>query len=471
MSKLNYSIFAGKGPLLLGTVLFIVFFISVCVPMEAGATLLGEDNSYENVNNESNGEVFVITLEDQEMITAGTASFVRRQIKLATEADAEALVIMMDTPGGLVDATLELNRVIRGAPFPVIVYVAPVGAIAASAGAFLLLSGDIAAMASGTTVGAAQPVAMTPDGSADPAEDKTTELLAGHIRSIAKETDRPEDVAGRFVTENLTLRYDEAIEKEVADLQADSLQELLTEIDGWEIQKGGEKITLETANAPIRNVQMDSRESFQNWVSNPQIAFILLMLGIMGLYFGLSMPGTLVPEVAGGLMLVLGIYGMGLFDTSTTGIVLLVLGVALIVAEVFTTGFGFLGIGGAVALLVGAILLPIEPLMAQDWYETFITTVFGIVIGVAIIMLVVVQRLIASRRNRREEAKFFYGPERAEAVDKLPPSGAGVVKVRGELWKARNTGEEEISPEEKVKVVGQEGLILLVELPYEDEKN
>ncbi len=439
---------------------WVVFLALIVLQAIPGDNILYADT----VDTEEPGEemVYVIPIEDHAMITAGTASFVRRQIEEATLEGANAIVIVLDTPGGLVDATLELNKVMRGTDIPVIVYVAPAGAIAASAGAFLLLSGDVAAMSPGTTVGAAEPVSMAPEGEVDPADDKTTQLLAGHIRSIARESGRPEDVAERFVTENLVLGYDEAVEKGIADLVSPSLQELMIDLDGMEVEKRGQTITLETEGVPLRNVNMNPRENFQNWVSNPQIAFILLMLGIMGIYTGLSMPGTFVPEILGGLMLVIGIYGMGLFDTNTTGIVLMVLGVGLIVAEIFTAGFGILGIGGAISLLVGSILLPLEPLMAPDWVEAFRITVIGVVIGISIIMLVVVQRVISSRRNRREEAKFFYGPEKGEVVNEIPPSESGMVKVKGELWKARNVGEETLPGGREVEVVGKEGLIILV---------
>ncbi len=393
-------------------------------------------------------------------ITAGQKNYLQRQVENALEIDAQLLLIVMDTPGGLVDATLDINQLFLNVPIPVAVLVAPAGAIAGSAGAFILISADIAAMAPGTTVGAAQPLTISPEGT-EPANEKTVIFYASHLRNMAAEKGRPEDIAEKFVTENLTLGAREAYDLAVIEYLSANAEELLRELDGSRIEKMGEIYLLSTANAPLISEEMNLRERFQNWLSDPQISFLVLMLGLLGIYFGLSAPGTIVPEVSGAILVVLGIYGIGLFDTNTTGVILLLLGTGLIIAEIFTTGFGILGIGGAVAMVAGAVLLPMEPLMAREWYATFLITVVGTVIGLLIIIIFVAQRVIDSRKKWKDGSAFFNAPEQGITMGDLNPEG--MIKARGEIWKARSNDGNFIAGGTEVKVVKAETLMLWVE--------
>ncbi len=399
-------------------------------------------------------------IELKGVVTAGQAAFIQRQLETLDAGTTQAILIHMDTPGGLVEATLGLTRAFAAAPVPVIVFVAPTGAIAASAGAFILVSSDIAAMAPGTTVGAAMPVSLSPGGS-EPAEDKTINFLAGHIRSISREKGRPYELTELFVTENLTLDAIEAKEQGVIDLLAPDLEALLLALDGWEGEKGGKKYTLATAGAPILEAEMNLQERFQDKVSNPQIAFMLLMVGGLGIYFGLGMPGTFVPEVLGAIALLLGIYGIGLFDTNTMGVIFLVVGFALLIGEIFTAGFGILGIGGALSLLIGAILLPQEPLMAEGWYASFRATAAGMVIAVSLLFFLIATVLLRSRRSWKESGAFFRAAPQAEVVQELAPRGT--VRMRGELWQARTEDGSTVKAGSSVKVIKQEGLTLIVQ--------
>lgn len=402
--------------------------------------------------------IYVVELEGT--ITAGQNSFLQRQVEKALEMDAQLFVLVMNTPGGLVDATMEINRLFLNARIPIAVLVAPSGAIAGSAGAFVLISSDIAAMAPGTTVGAAQPIAISPEG-AGAADEKTTLFYASHMRSMAREKGRPEDIAARFVTENLTLGAREALESGIIEYLAADLPDLLLQVDGLEIEKLGLAYSLNTASAVIHHGEMNLREALQNWLSNPQIAFFVLMLGFMGIYFGISAPGTIVPEVAGAILVVMGIYGIGLFDTNTTGIVMLLLGLGLIVAEILTSGFGVLGIGGIVSMAIGAVLLPTEPLMARDWYATFLVTTVGTILGFAVILFFVAHSVIRSRRQLYGGSTFFHPPQKGVVVVELRPDG--VVRARGELWKARSDGGATITVGTAVEVLRVEALTLWVQ--------
>ncbi len=392
-------------------------------------------------------------------ITAGQKNFLERQVEIALEADAQLFVLVMNTPGGLVDATLQINELFLNAEIPIAVLVAPSGAIAGSAGAFIIISSDIAAMAPGTTVGAAQPIAISPEGASE-ADEKTTIFYSTHLRSMAREKDRPEDIAERFVTENLTLDAREALEVGIIEYLAANVTELLNTLDGTTIEKQGLTYSLETAGAPLVYDDMTVSERLQNWLSDPQISFLVLMAGLLGLYLGFNAPGTFVPEVGGAILLVLGIYGIGLFDINTTGVVLLLLGLGLIAAEIFTSGFGVFGIGGAISLVAGAVMLPTEPLMARDWYATFLVTVIGTVLGLVIIILVIAQRVLHSRRTWTGGSSYFNPPETGVTVKELNPEG--MIKARGELWRAVSEDGSTIPAQVEVEVVRAETLMLYV---------
>jgi len=396
-------------------------------------------------------------LEIEGMITAGEASFIRRELGQADPAQFQAAIIRMDTPGGLLEATLDLN--FGSASIPVIVFVAPSGAIAASAGAFILVSSDIAAMSPGTTVGAAMPVALSPGG-VEQADDKTVNFFAGHIKSIAREKGRPAELAERFVTENLTLDALEAQEEGIIDLTAENTTVLLKKLDGYELEKNGLQVTLATGDARLVPGEMNLQERFHARVSDPQLSYLLLVAGALGLFFGLGMPGTFVPEVLGSLALLLGIYGFDFFDTGTTGVIFLVLGFSLVLAEIFTAGFGILGIGGGVGILIGSIMLPQELLMAVEWYASFRAAAAGIALAVILLSFLIVTVVARSRRQWKESGSFFRAASTAVVAKELNPWGT--VKMRGELWRAYSEDGSSITEGCEVDVLRQEGLTLIV---------
>ncbi|MBW6515218.1 MAG: nodulation protein NfeD [Candidatus Cloacimonetes bacterium] len=404
----------------------------------------------------------IISVIDMEgMITAGQLSFLERELDKAYQNGSELFIIRLNTQGGLVDVTFKINETILNAQLPVAVYVSPSGAIAASAGAFIVLAGDIAAMAPGTTIGAAQPLSITPEGVQE-AGEKTSKFLANHARSLAEQNNRPEHIAAGFVEDNLTLTATEALEEGLIDYIAPSLTNLLNQMDGITIEKNEQVFVLNTLDADIVYQEMKFSEQIQQWISNPQVAFLFLMLGLMGIYFGLSTPGTYVPEVLGALLLIAGIYGIGLFGTNTAGIIFLIAGFGLIIAEIFTSGFGILGIGGIISLLIGALILPHEPLMGFDWYGTFIRTVIGVIIGLAIILIFVIQKIIYSRRHLPTDRLNLALPQSGTVVEALAPEG--MIKAKGELWKARSIDGSPISFGEVVEVVKEESFTLIVKL-------
>ena len=279
---------------------------------------------------------------------------------------------------------------------------------------------------------------------------------------------RPADIAENL-SPNLSLSAWDAKDTGVIDLLASDVGDLLEQLDGRVVEKDGREYRLHTAAATIYYPEMTLSEKIQHFLSNPQIAFILLSLGLLGLYFGFSNPGTFVPEVIGGILLIMGIYGIGLFDTNTTGVILLLLGAGLVIAEIFTPGFGVLGIGGA--LQWRAILLPVEPLMSAAWYQSFRLTAIGIVLALLLLAAAVTSAVVYSRRRWKDGGSYFKPPQRGIAVSDIDPEGQ--IKARGELWLARSDDGSRITAGTEVQIVRSETLRLWVrprkDLPNQDK--
>ncbi len=394
-------------------------------------------------------------------VTAGTTEFLRDSIEEAEEGQFHAVILKINTPGGLVDATLDIIQDLLNASVPVITYVHPQGGIAASAGTFLLLSGHIAAMSPGTTTGAAMPVAMQPgSGEQERADEKTVTFLAGHMRTIAEARGRPAEPAELFVRENLTLGPDEALDRGVIDLIASDLTGLLDQLDGRTVIVRQEEMTLRTRDATLVDKEMTAGQGIINFISDPQIAFILLMIGVYGIFFGLNMPGTIVPETIGAVALVLALFGLGMFDVNALGIVVIVTAVILFVAEAFTPTFGFFTAGGAAALVVGALLLPVEPLLPEEWFFHFRITVFGMAAVTVGFFALIITQVVRTRNKPSSYENLGMKDYEGLAIEDLDP--AGMVKIRGELWKARNASGSPIPKGSRVRVTGQEGMVLIV---------
>ena len=404
----------------------------------------------------------VLTIEVKDMITAGTAAHIRRAVTEAEERQVEALVLLINTPGGLVDATLDIISAMTGSEVPVITFVTPQGSIAASAGAFILLGGHVAAMSPGTTTGAAMPVMMTPgEEGTQTADDKSILFLAGHIRSIAESNNRPADVAERFVTENLTLSSGDALEKGIIEYISSSVPLLLEEIHGSTIQIQEKAVVFNTAGAQIETLEKSLTERITHLISNPQVTLILLLVGVYGLIIGFSNPGTFVPEVLGAISLVLALFGLGMFEVNMFAVVLFILGVGLLIAEALTPTYGILGAGGVISLVLGIIFLPVEPLVADRWLFQFRLMAAGIGIVGSVFLLVLLAGLIRLRKLPVRMGNTEFANDEGRVLDSLDPDG--MIIIRGELWKARSMSGETIEPGVSVKVVKREELTCLVE--------
>ena len=441
----------------------------------------------------------VILLEIDGAIGPATTDYLTRALDTAEERAARAVVVRIDTPGGLTAATRDIVKAIRNSTVPVVVWVAPEGAQAASAGTYILYASHVAAMAPATNVGAATPVSLgggspapkpeeqpqqepggedggQASGEGDQAEGakETTEKpaeqapgdaksrkalndAAAWIRSLAQETGRNADWAERAVREAASLTANEAVEQNVAELIAGNLDELLAAIDGRTVETVAGPVTLATANVRVERIEPDWRSELLAVITNPTVAYLLLMIGIYGLLLEGYNPGSLVPGTVGAICLLLALYALQVLPVNYAGLLLIVLGIILMAAEAFAPSFGVLGIGGLVALVVGSIIL----------FDTE-TPGFGIAIevitGMALIaggiMALLIYFAVRAWRNPvvsgQEEILGAHG-EALEAID----AGSGTVHLLGERWEARS--ESPLEPGTKVRVTRRDGLVLQVE--------
>lgn len=420
---------------------------------------------------EEEGQDHIIyTVKVENTVTAGTAQHIKRGIKLAEDQGASALVLLINTPGGLVSPTLEIVQDISAARVPVISYVSPRGAIAASAGTFILLGGHLAAMSPGTTCGAAMPVNISnPLDNPQAADQKTINFLAGHMKSIAVERGRSGELAEKFVKENLTLNYSEAVKKGMVDIIAGDLKELLSKTHGMEVIVNKQKFTMLTDRARVINLEMARNEKLINVLSNPMLAMILLMLGVYGLIIGFSSPGFFFPEVLGSLSLILGLYGMGLFEINLTAALLLVLGIGLLLAEALTPTYGILGVGGVIAIVLGILFFPVEPIMPLGWFNNLKIMALGLGLISALFLLIVLMGILRLRKLRVVHDDREFIRQTGIVVDALEPYGQ--IKVQGEIWKAFSENGTSIAVGKKVRILERQGILLTVELSSAEEKD
>lgn len=413
-----------------------------------------------------NTQPSVYSIKVDDTVTAGTARNIQRGLRIAERDRAEAVLILLDTPGGLVTATLDILQAMSASNVPIITYVNPQGAIAASAGTFILINGHIAAMSPATTCGAAMPVNMaSPGESPQAADQKTINFLAGHMKSIAEERGRPGDLAEKFVTENLSLNNSEALAKGVVDINAADTAELLKSVHGRTVRTNAGDRRLSTAGARITELPLNVNEQLIHLVSNPTFAMILLMIGIYGLIIGFYSPGFFLPEIVGSISLVLGLAGMGLFRGNLAAVFLILLGAGLMVAEFFTPTYGVLGVGGLVSIVLGIMLFPVEPLMPAAWFSAFKLLALGVGVVGAFLMSVIITGLSRIRRYQpvHGEAEFHNAP--AYVVKELNPGG--MIRIKGEMWQAVSKNGHTIGEGERVKVLERQGMTLFV-IPAEN---
>jgi membrane-bound serine protease (ClpP class) len=384
------------------------------------------------------------------------ADYVDRGISQAEENNASVCVIELDTPGGLLDSTDKIVKKIMNADVPIVVYVTPKGAWAASAGTFITLSANIAAMTPGTTIGAAHPVSAGGEEIPEDQMQKIVEFSAKWMKTIAEERGRNIEEAELAVTESKSFTDVDALAANLINLRADSLDSLISQINGWNVTlASGNEIIIDTTDYVQTRNEMNGVERFLQTISDPNIAYILLSLASIGLIVEISNPGLIVPGVAGGISLFLAFYSLGVLNAYWGGIALILLAVGLFIAEYFTTTFGVLTAGGVASLVIGSLIL--------FSHSPGVEVNRGLIAGVAVIFAAFAVFVLGAiiRGQRRRKATGAEGMIGTTAIAKTPLDPTGTVHAEGELWAASSEGGK-VAPGEQVTITKVEGLRLWV---------
>lgn len=396
---------------------------------------------------------------DDLVINPVSARFFIKAVSRATEEGAECLIIRLDTPGGLQKSMESMYKAILNSHVPIVVYVAPEGAQATSAGVFIALSAHITAMAPATKIGSAHPVAVGGGQMDEDIKNKIVEHTVGEVKKIAEKRERNVEWAEKAVRESISSTWKEALDEKVIDLIANDLDELLEKIDGWEVvTESGERV-LHTKDAEIHTVKMNLRDRLLSIISDPNIAYMLLILGFYGLFFELSKPGSIFPGVVGGICIILAFFALQTLPVNYAGVLLILVAIVLFILEVRITSYGLLSVGGVVSMLIGSMMLidstePFAHIFKISWQVIFPTVL--VTAGLFIIVLILI-----IRTYRKKDITGKEGLIDAIGVCETEINPEGKIFVHGELW--NSISEEVIQPKEKVRVVGADGLTLRVE--------
>jgi membrane-bound serine protease (ClpP class) len=388
-------------------------------------------------------------------INPAVHDFIRESISRARSRGSRALVIQLDTPGGLLESTQSIVKDLLGSPVPVIVYVAPSGAGAASAGTFITLAAHVAAMAPGTNIGAAHPVAGSGQEIKGVMGEKIENFTASFAETIAQKRGRNADWAIQAVRKSVSITEKEALKKNVIDVVANNVEDLLRQADGKKVDLDGKEVALAVKNARVERFEMSLKQKILDRLAHPNIAYLLMMAGILGLYMEFSHPGVIFPGVAGAICLLLAFISLQILPINYGGLVLMILGISLLIAEAFLPSFGVLGVGGAIALVFGSLLL----IDSEDTDLAIDRSIIFAAAGtVAAYMMTVGYLVLRTQKSKKSLGTEGMVGEIGEARTALNPTGR--VFVHGEQWSAE--GEGEIGAGEKVEVVGVDGMRLKV---------
>jgi membrane-bound serine protease (ClpP class) len=396
-------------------------------------------------------------------INPASSDYLQRAIEEAARLEASILLIELDTPGGLVASTQDIIQAMLGSKVPIVVYVAPQGAWAGSAGTFITIAAHVAAMAPGSSIGAAHPVGIgggAPEGEGgkpSASDQKAENLMASFIESIAKKRGRNVEWAEKAVRESVAATAEEALALKVIDFVASDRAELIERLDGRvvETDQGPQRLAL--AGAAVHEIEMSWTTRILNVVVDPNVAMLLLLAGMLGLYVEFNQPGLIVPGVLGAGCLMLALIAMQVLPFSWVGVLLLLLGVGLLVAEAFFTSFGALFVAGIACLLIGGAMLFDRPDLSDltvDFWRVLVPAVTALA-ACAGLLIVAVGRVV--RRAQTAGVEELIGMV-GVAATRLDPSGT--VLIHGEYWRA--DASEPIEPNERVEATAVEGLRLRV---------
>jgi membrane-bound serine protease (ClpP class) len=389
-----------------------------------------------------------------------TSEFMRSAIAKADADGAALIVFTLHTPGGLLDSTRDINNAIIAAKTPVAVFVGPAGYRAASAGFLITMAADVAAMAPGTHIGAAHPVTGTGEKIDEVMAKKMVSDTAAYARTLAAGRGRNVSLVEAGVTESRSFTEREAADASppLIDLIASDVPDLLKKLDGRTIKRfNGTPVTLHVANADVRTLEMSWSQRVLSAIAHPQIAYLLLTLGTLGLTIELWSPGAIVPGVAGGICLLLAFFALQVLPVSYTGLLLIMLGFALLILEVKVTSHGGLAVGGILSLLIGSMMLIDSPLPELQIGLRLIIPVIASIAGILLVLVTLGLRAQAQPAVTGESGMLH---DTGSALTSIEPGGIGRVATHGEIWTATST--EPIHAGDRVAITEVKGLLLTV---------
>lgn len=441
------------------TTLFRYFYLS-CLLLGMIMTLMGGVQAARPSQSE---QASVLVLTFRGAVTPVLRQYLTAAITAAQVEDAEAIILQLDTPGGSVEVTKQVVQEMLASPVPVVVYVAPAAAQAGSAGTFITLAGHVAAMAPGSSIGAASPVSGQGEEIGETMQAKVVNILSADIENLAsRRGEKAVEWAVAAVQEAAAATADRALELGVIDFIAADVPDLLEQMDGFVITTQGEEQTLHTADVLIVRRELSPLQMFLNFISNPSVATILLTLGSIGLIAEIYNPGTFIPGMTGLISLLLGLYALGQLEANFTGLALIGLAIILLIAEAFTPAFGALALGGTVSFVFGAALLFDAPGLAVPW-----PTIISLGVGMGAFTLFVGGKALAAQQ--RQTATGSEGLIGSLATVRIPfdENGRGTVLIAGELWnaqlhKAPASDRPALAAGDLVNVAAREGYTLIV---------
>jgi membrane-bound serine protease (ClpP class) len=389
------------------------------------------------------------------IINPVAAEFITNSIRAAEKEGAQCLIIQIDTPGGLDTSMRQIAKGELNAEVPMVVYVAPAGARAASAGVIITMAAHVAAMAPGTNIGAAHPVALGEGKMSREMAEKVENDAVAYIQGIAAKRNRNGDWAAKAVRESVSVDAQEALKLKVIDLVSPDVKDLLKQLDGREVEVGGKKMVLATKDAELREKEMSLRDRILDTLSNPTIAYILMMLGLAGLYFELAHPGVLFPGILGAICLIMAFYSLQTLPVNYAGVLLILLGIGFFLAEIKVASYGLLSVGGTIALLLGSLMLFDSP---APYLRVAIPVVLATVLITAGFFIAVAS--LAFRAYLQKPTTGSEGLIGMVGVAASTIAPRGKVFVHGEYWNA--SSEEQIEKGEEVEIIKVEGLKLKV---------
>jgi len=415
---------------------------------------------YSNDSQRPPSKVYVIDVDAS--INPAVSQFIHKSLEVAKENNAECLVIRLNTPGGLLKSTRYIVSDLLTSEIPVIVYVSPSGSQAASAGVFITLAANIAAMAPGTNIGASHPVDM--EGKLDSImSEKATNDAAAFIRSISEKRSRNMEWSEDAVRKSVSISETEAVDKKVVDLIAKDMNDLMQKVDGREVETATGKKVLNTKNAEIVNYTVPWFLRFLGIMSDPNVGYILMMLGIWGIILEFYHPGAILPGVVGAICLILGLYGLSTLPLNYAGFALILLAIILFIAEIKLVTHGLLTIGAIICLILGSFMLVNTPSPLEATFGISKAVVFTTVGVIALLMVWLAYFVIKARKR-----KVFIGEDSMlgeigeVAYDDIIKDKLGAVKLHGEIWNALGV-DDLITKGTKVKVTAVNGLTLTVQ--------